>query len=90
MIVAQFHVPTIVFYLADRPRTTSCAPKLIRFPKCELSRQSNRRQSAYHEDWVLTNAGARPADRDSVDTRVIKSVREQTVSTPTSQKDVGG
>ena len=40
--------------------------------------------------WVLANAGARPADRDPVDARVVKSVREQTGSIPASQKDVGG
>ncbi len=28
------------------------------------------------EQWVLANAGARPADRDPVDARVVKSVRE--------------
>ena len=42
------------------------------------------------EEWVLANAGARPADRDPADTRVVKSVREQTGSIPTSQADVGG
>lgn len=42
------------------------------------------------EEWVLANAGARPADRDPVDARVVKSVREQTGSIPASQKEVGG
>ncbi|HUT34713.1 MAG TPA: hypothetical protein VNE39_14585 [Planctomycetota bacterium] len=42
------------------------------------------------EEWVLANAGARPADRDPVDARVVKSVREQSGSIPSSQEDVGG
>jgi len=41
-------------------------------------------------DWVLANAGARPADRDPVDARVVKSVRERTGSILKSQEDVGG
>ncbi len=41
------------------------------------------------EEWVLNNAGSRPLDRDPVDARVIKSVREQTGSIPASQGDVG-
>ncbi len=41
------------------------------------------------EEWVLTAAGARPADRDPVDARVVKDVREQTGSIPASQDDVG-
>ena len=40
--------------------------------------------------WVLANAGARPADRDPVDRRVVKSVRDATGAIPTSQADVGG
>lgn len=46
--------------------------------------------SAKVEDWVLVNAGARPADRDPVDARVVKSVRERTGTIPASQADVGG
>ena len=42
------------------------------------------------EEWVLANAGARPADRDPVDGRVIESVRQQTGSIPASQNGVGG
>jgi len=48
------------------------------------------RPAAEVEAWVLANAGARPADRDPVDARVVKSVREQTGSIPASQADVGG
>lgn len=48
------------------------------------------RPSAEVEEWVLANAGARPADRDAVDARIVKSVRERTGSIPKSQKDVGG
>ena len=39
---------------------------------------------------VLNNAGARPADRDSIDTRIVKDVREGTGSIIDSQNDVGG
>jgi len=42
------------------------------------------------EDWVLQTVGARPADRDPVDARIIKSVRERTGTVPASQADVGG
>jgi hypothetical protein len=41
-------------------------------------------------DWVLGNAGARPSDRDPVDARVVKSVREKTGRIIASQEDVGG
>jgi hypothetical protein len=39
--------------------------------------------------WVLAHAGARPADRDPVDTRVVQQVRARTGSIPASQSDVG-
>ena len=39
---------------------------------------------------VLANAGARPADRDSVDLRVVKDVRQGTGRFINSQNDVGG
>ena len=42
------------------------------------------------EEWVLATAGARPADRDPVDARVVTDVRERTGSIPASQEDVGG
>jgi hypothetical protein len=42
------------------------------------------------EEWVLATAGARPADRDPVDVRVVKDVREQTGSISASQENVGG
>jgi hypothetical protein len=41
-------------------------------------------------EWVLANAGARPADRDPVDARVVEQVRTRTGSIPASQTDVGG
>lgn len=41
------------------------------------------------KDWVLANAGARPADRDPVDARVVKDAREKTGKIPASQEDVG-
>lgn len=42
------------------------------------------------EDYVIANAGARPADRDSVDIRLINDVRNGTGSIIDSQDDVGG
>ena len=33
-------------------------------------------------DWVLANAGARPADRGPVDERIIREVRTRTGDTP--------
>ena len=41
-------------------------------------------------DWVLATAGARPADRDPVDTRVIQQVRARKGGVIKSQEDVGG
>jgi hypothetical protein len=41
-------------------------------------------------EWVLANAGARPADRDPVDTRIVRDVRQRTGDIPASQDDVGG
>ena len=41
-------------------------------------------------EWTLANAGARPADRDPVDTRVIGQVRARNGSIIKSQDDVGG
>jgi len=41
-------------------------------------------------DWVLVNAGARPADRDPVDERVVREVRTRTGTIPASQDNVGG
>ena len=42
------------------------------------------------EEWVLANAGARPADRDPVDKRIIGDVRNAKGKIIASQKDVGG
>jgi hypothetical protein len=42
------------------------------------------------ENWVLDHAGARPSDRDSVDRRVIASVRDRSGRIIDSQSDVGG
>ncbi|MBC8868681.1 MAG: hypothetical protein H8E44_04660, partial [Planctomycetes bacterium] len=41
-------------------------------------------------DWVLANAGARPADRDPVDARVVQQIRSRTGKILKSQVDVGG
>ena len=42
------------------------------------------------EEYVLKNAGARPADRDAVDIRIIDSVTTGAGSIIDSQRDVGG
>lgn len=41
-------------------------------------------------DYVLTHAGARPADRDDVDQRIVREVREGGGRIIDSQDDVGG
>ena len=41
-------------------------------------------------DWVLTNAGARPADRDLVDQRIVDDVRNGAGVIIDSPADVGG
>jgi hypothetical protein len=40
--------------------------------------------------FVLANAGARPADRDTVDARIINNVSNRTGDIIASQEDVGG
>lgn len=42
------------------------------------------------EEWMLSNAGARPLDRDPVDIRVINDVLNGTGEIIVSQDDVGG
>jgi hypothetical protein len=42
------------------------------------------------EEWVLANAGARPADRDPVDKRIVSNVKNGKGKIIASQKDVGG
>ncbi len=42
------------------------------------------------EELVLTSAGARPADRDEVDIRVVDQVRQRTGGTIDLESDVGG
>jgi hypothetical protein len=46
--------------------------------------------SASVEAFVLANAGARPADRDAVDTRIVQEVRSRTGRFVKTQTDVGG
>ncbi len=48
------------------------------------------RPSGDVREWVLANAGARPADRDPVDERIVREVRARTGKIPASQTDVGG
>jgi len=42
------------------------------------------------EAFVLANAGARPADRDAVDTRIVNEVSNRTGGVISSQDQVGG
>src|SRR5687768_14141894 len=42
------------------------------------------------ESWVLSNAGARPADRDAVDLRIVQEVRTNTGRIIDSPSQVGG
>ena len=42
------------------------------------------------EDYVLANAGARPADRDAVDIRIVNDVRNGQGRIIDSQDEVGG
>jgi hypothetical protein len=42
------------------------------------------------EATVLKNAGARPADRDAVDTRIVNEVKDRTGTVISSQSQVGG
>jgi hypothetical protein len=42
------------------------------------------------DDLVLANAGARPADRDAVDIRVVQSVRDESGQLINSQSELGG
>jgi len=48
------------------------------------------RPAATVADWVLAHAGARPADRDAVDTRVVDEVRTGAGRIIDSQEQVGG
>jgi len=41
-------------------------------------------------EWTLANAGARPADRDPADARIVAHVRARTGTILKSQDDVGG
>jgi hypothetical protein len=41
-------------------------------------------------DWVLANAGARPADRDAVDERIVRGVIDGSGRIIDSQDEVGG
>jgi len=41
-------------------------------------------------DWVLLNAGARPADRDPVDVRIVQDAQTGTGEVIASQSEVGG
>jgi hypothetical protein len=48
------------------------------------------RGSSEVEPWVLSNAGARPANRDSVDARIIEEVKARRGRIINSQDEVGG
>lgn len=42
------------------------------------------------KEYVLTNAGARPWDRDAVDRRIIQQIRDGAGKIPGSEQEVGG
>jgi hypothetical protein len=42
------------------------------------------------EQWVVAHAGARPADRDAVDVRIVNEVVTKTGRIINSPSDVGG
>jgi pectate lyase len=42
------------------------------------------------KEYVLANAGARPWDRDAIDRRIIRQVRDGTGKIPDSEQEVGG
>jgi len=48
------------------------------------------RPSSAVTDWVLAHAGARPADRDAVDERIVRDVLDSRGRIIDSQNDVGG
>src|SRR3989344_3539020 len=48
------------------------------------------RPSTQVENYLASNAGARPADRDSVDARIINEVKTRTGKIINSQSEVGG
>ncbi|OGJ00293.1 hypothetical protein A3I90_01265, partial [Candidatus Nomurabacteria bacterium RIFCSPLOWO2_02_FULL_41_9] len=64
--------------VAQWPANLRPVPNLITRPASEV------------KDYVLANAGARPADRDSVDIRAINDVRNRTGKIINSQSEVGG
>ncbi|OGI89794.1 hypothetical protein A3B01_00340, partial [Candidatus Nomurabacteria bacterium RIFCSPLOWO2_01_FULL_41_52b] len=64
--------------VAQWPANLRPVPNLITRPASEV------------KDYVLANAGARPADRDSVDIRAINDVRNRTGKIIVSQSEVGG
>jgi hypothetical protein len=48
------------------------------------------RSSGAVESWVLSNAGARPTDRDPVDERIVNEVKTRSGSIIGDQSEVGG
>lgn len=48
------------------------------------------RPAATLEEWTSLNAGARPSDRDDVDLRIVRDLRQRAGRIIDSQRDVGG
>jgi hypothetical protein len=48
------------------------------------------RDTSTVKSWILANAGARPADRDSVDKRIVNEVESRTGKIIDSQQEIGG
>jgi hypothetical protein len=59
-------------------------------PQAPLPRGFSILASTETEEFVLANAGARPAERDAVDTRIVNEVRSRTGSFIRRPSDVGG
>ena len=73
---------------AGDPTPVAAAVQVTAPPLQAPGLQPRRSGDVY--DWVLANAGARPADRDEVDARAVSDVQNRTGRIIASQADVGG
>lgn len=85
-------VPGTVVYLSDNRHSNKIIPSLLPSLSVPPVRTSplKVRDSNTLATWIFTNAGARPADRDAVDQRIIAEVANRTGRIIDSQKQVGG